>query len=88
MPSPDDLIPAPAVPAELLALAQTRDPADIARASYRRIWTGMSNGQIPSIRIGSRLFARRSELPAIARALGLEVPALGRPSPPARRAPA
>lgn len=75
MASTNDLIPAAAVSAAVLDLAQTRDPADVARASYRRIWAGMSNGTLPAERIGGRLFIRRSDLPAITATLGLKVPA-------------
>ncbi len=71
----DDLISAAAAPAAVLELAQTKDPADVARASYRRFWNGISNGTLPAERIGGRLFIRRSDLPAIAAALGLKVPA-------------
>lgn len=80
MASSDDLIPAAAVPAAVLALAQTKDRADVARASYRRLWAGMSNGTIRAERVGSRWFVLRSELPAVAAALGLTLPAKAKSS--------
>lgn len=70
----DSLAPLSAASAEVLNYADTTDPADVARCSYRLIWAAASNGKIPVERIGGRWFIRRSDVPTIAAALGLKVP--------------
>ncbi len=71
----DGLIPLAAAPAAVLKFAGTKDPADVARCSYRLIWAAASNGMIRADRVGGRWFVRQSELPTIAEALGLKPPA-------------
>jgi hypothetical protein len=69
-----DLIPLPRVPRELAALTGANQGP-----GYRRCYTAALDGAIPTEMRNGRHFVRRTDLPQIARALGLSVP----PSAPA-----
>lgn len=79
-PSVSDLMPLAELSPALRPYVDPADAAGLRRIGYQPLWLKVCEGVIPAMKIGGRLFVQRSQVPDIAKSLGLKtVPVKAKP---------